>query len=120
MRFADSGAVSDADGDPVKLLSTIGGRTIKGGVPGDIVLAGIGIQFRSNKQDQFEKRENTDLKKEQGEKVRAARSERRMDAVAMSGGGGWMRALESVVDAWIGSGSARCWRSSGGIWELWL
>ncbi|KAL6202955.1 hypothetical protein ACLB2K_026659 [Fragaria x ananassa] len=48
------------------------------------------------------------------EKVRAARSERRVDVVAMSGGGGSMHALESVADAWIGSGGARRWRSSGG------
>ncbi|KAL6144560.1 hypothetical protein ACLB2K_055252 [Fragaria x ananassa] len=45
-------------------------------------------------------------KRSGGEKVRAERSERRVDAVAMSGGGGWMRALESVTDAWMGSGGA--------------
>ncbi|KAL6181393.1 hypothetical protein ACLB2K_048048 [Fragaria x ananassa] len=66
----------------------------------------IQIRFRSNKQNQSEKREHTDLKKEQGEKVRAARSEQQVDAVVMSGGGRWMRILQSVANAWMESGGA--------------
>ncbi|KAL6202446.1 hypothetical protein ACLB2K_026154 [Fragaria x ananassa] len=67
----------------------------------------IQIRFRSKKQDQYEKRENTDLKKEQGEssEIRAAGG---------CGGDEWMRALESVSHAWMGSGGVRRWRSSGG------
>ncbi|KAL6137627.1 hypothetical protein ACLB2K_062917 [Fragaria x ananassa] len=97
MRLADSGVNVD-DGDPAELLSTGGGRTIKGGAPGGTVPAGMGGVPGATSDEEFTSTKRSILTAARQSKYREIKRIREIVCVLLQRGSG-NKAPGSVGDS---------------------